>query len=75
MRQLETGRSFNDPEELERLRVAVLEGFKEFEFSLRRQLGDKERDGPVLGGNDEVPPGYRDLVSEYFRSLSKKQKP
>ena len=75
LRQLESGRSFNDPEELARLRVAVLEGFKEFEFSLRRELGERERQGPVLGGGNEVPPGYRDLVSEYFRALSRKGKP
>lgn len=75
LRQLESGRSFNDPEELARLRTAVLEGFKEFEFGLRRQLGVQDRDGPVLGGGDDVPPGYRDLVSEYFRSLSRKSKP
>jgi hypothetical protein len=53
----------------------VLEGFKEFEFGLRRQLGDRERAGPVLGGGNDVPPGYRDLVSEYFRALSRKDKP
>lgn len=75
LRALESGRAFNDPEELARLRLAMLEGFKEFEFSLRRQLGDREREGPVLGGGNEVPPGYRDLVSEYFRSLSRKAKP
>jgi len=75
LRELESGRSFNDPDELARLRGAVLEGFKEFEFSLRRQLGEREREGPVLGGGNDVPPGYRDLVSEYFRSLSRKAKP
>lgn len=75
LRALESGRSFNDPDELARLRGAVLEGFKEFEFALRRQLGESEREGPVLGGGNEVPPGYRDLVSEYFRSLSRKGKP
>ena len=74
LRALESGRSFDDPEELSRLRSSVLEGFKEFEFSLRRKLGDDERDGPVLGGSDDVPAGYRDLVSEYFRSLSRKAK-
>ncbi len=74
LRDLESGRSFDDPEELNRLRGAVLDGFKEFEFALRRQLGEKERDGPVLGGSDDVPAGYRDLVSEYFRSLSRKPK-
>jgi hypothetical protein len=72
LRQLESGRSFDDPEELERLRGAVLEGFKEFEFGLRRQLGATDRDGPVLGGSNDVPQAYRDMVNEYFRSLSRR---
>jgi hypothetical protein len=71
LRELESGRAFNDPEELARLRGAVLDGVKEFEFSLRRQLGESERDGPVLGGSNDVPAGYREMVSEYFRSLAR----
>ena len=72
LRALEASRTFDDPEELEKLRMSVVEGFKEFEFGLRRQLGAGERDGPVLGGSDDVPQAYRDMVSEYFRSLSRK---
>jgi hypothetical protein len=72
LREMEAGRVFNDPEELERLRGSVLEGMKEFEFGLRRQLGATDRAGPVLGGNDDVPQAYRDMVNEYFRSLSRK---
>jgi hypothetical protein len=75
MRELEAGRVFDDPEELERLRGALVEGLKEFEFGLRRQLGARESGGPVLGGSDDVPQAYRDLVSEYFRSLTRKSKP
>ena len=59
-------------EELERLRGSVLEGFKEFEFGLRRQLAGKDREGPVLGGSSDVPQAYRDMVDEYFRSLSRR---
>ncbi|MGQ0764040.1 MAG: DUF4175 family protein [Gemmatimonadota bacterium] len=73
LRELESGRAFNDPEELERLKAAVLEGVKEFEFGLRRQLGAAAKDGPVLGGSADVPQAYRDLVSEYFKSLSRKK--
>ena len=31
-----------------------------------------EADRPALGGNENVPAGYRDMVNEYFKSLSKK---
>lgn len=72
LRELESGRSFDDPAELERLRGFVIEGAKEFEFGLRRQLGAVDREGPVLGGNEDVPGAYRELVNEYFRSLSRR---
>jgi hypothetical protein len=72
LRKLEGARAFNDPDELARLRSAVVQGFKEFEFTLRRQLVGVEADRPALGGNENVPPGYRDMVNEYFKSLSRK---
>jgi hypothetical protein len=72
LRALEGGKAFNDPDELARLRGAVVQGFKEYEFTLRRQLGAAEVDRPALGGNENVPAGYRDMVNEYFKSLSKK---
>jgi hypothetical protein len=34
-----------------------------------------EADRPALGGNENVPPGYRDMVNEYFKSLSRKAPP
>jgi hypothetical protein len=72
LRQIESARAFNDPEELSRLRSSVVQGVKEFEFSLRRAVVGVEADRPALGGNENVPAGYRDMVNEYFKSLSKK---
>ena len=72
LRAIEGARAFNDPDELARLRSSVVQGFKEFEFSLRRQMVGVEADRPALGGNENVPAGYRDMVNEYFKSLSKK---
>jgi hypothetical protein len=72
LRRIEGARAFNDAEELARLRTSVVEGFKEFEFALRRQIAGVETDRPALGGNENVPPGYRDMVNEYFKSLSRK---
>ena len=72
LRQIETTRAFNDPDELSRLRSAVVQGFKEFEFTLRREVAGAEADRPALGGNENVPAGYRDMVNEYFKSLSRK---
>ena len=52
-------------------RRQVAEGLKRFEFTLRRKVEDSQGDQPALTATDEVPRGYRDLVAEYDRSLSR----
>ena len=39
LRELESGRTFNDPAEVARLQQSVVQGFKELEFALSRALG------------------------------------
>ena len=72
MRELEQQRAYSDREEIERLQGSVIEGLKAFEFALRRQIEGAGDDKPLLGRTDEVPPGFRQLVEEYYRSLAKK---
>ena len=72
MRQLDDDRVYKDAQELERLQTLVAEGLKRFEFGLRRKVEDAEGDQPALTATDEVPRGFRDLVVEYYRSLSKR---
>jgi hypothetical protein len=74
MRQLDDDRVYKDAKELERLQTLVGEGLKRFEFGLRRKVEDAQVDQPTLAISDEVPPGFRDQVEEYFRSLSKTTK-
>jgi hypothetical protein len=70
LRQLEGGRGFDDPQELQRLHEQALEGLKAYEFALRRSLeGNPER--PLLNASGEVPPGFKSLVEEYYKSLAK----
>ncbi len=74
MRRLEGAGAYNDPEELLRIQEAVLEGLKQLEFELRKEaLGAAEE--IVLEGTGEAPPGYRELVEEYYRQLSKAPPP
>jgi hypothetical protein len=72
MRQLESGKSYDDPIALERLQQSLIEGLKAFEFALRRQVEGADKGRPVLGGSGDVPAGFRQMVDEYYRSLSKK---
>lgn len=62
-----------DPRSLAVLENDVVQGLKEFEFALRRQLAEQaEGDRPFLTGADEVPEQYRKMVEEYYKALSKK---
>ena len=70
LRQLERRRPYGDPRGLAELQAAVIQGLKEFEYTLRRQIqGGDERD-LLLSGSDEVPDGYRELVEQYYRDLA-----
>ena len=72
LRALDDQRVYADAAELERLQTAIVEGLKEFEFGLRRELEGPAADKLFLSGGDEVPEGYRELVEEYYRSLSER---
>jgi hypothetical protein len=70
LQNLERPGALEDPAALARLQEAVIAGLKEFEFALRRQLGARST-GEGLTAGGEVPPQYRALVEEYYRSLSR----
>jgi hypothetical protein len=70
LRQLEDPRVYQNVAELSRLQAFVAEGFKRFEFGLRREL-DADRNALVLSGKSEVPEEYRKAVEEYYRSLGR----
>lgn len=60
----------SDRQAVELLQSQVVEGLKEFEFALRRQLTGSEDRRPRSGRQGEVPPEYRELVDKYYESLS-----
>jgi len=70
LRQLERNRPYDDPQGLAELQAQIIQGLKEFEYVLRREIGGSEARELLLTGSDEVPPGYRELVEEYYRSLA-----
>jgi hypothetical protein len=72
MRELDDQRVYADAAELERLQSFVVEGLKQFEYQLRRELSEEDAQ-LFLSGSDEVPAGFRELIEEYYRSLSKVQ--
>jgi hypothetical protein len=71
IRQLDDERVYRDFAEIERLQAALLEGIRRLEFVLLRELRGPDPERLLLPGTDEVPPGFRDLIEEYYRSLSR----
>ena len=74
MRALDSQRVYADAEEIARLQTFLIEGLKRFEYRLRREL-DTDTDQLFLAGSDEIPSGFRELIEEYYRSLSQGQTP
>ena len=61
------------PRGIEELQAAIVDGAKRFEYDLRKQLLGEEQEKLFLSGSGEVPEGYRALVEEYYRALSRRQ--
>ena len=75
LRDFENPRTLSDPKGLDRLESDLIEQLKQFEFTLWRALAagpDGQR--PALGASSRVPPEYRELVEEYYRSLARPKK-
>jgi len=68
---LATDRNFKDPLGLAELTSQVADDIKMLEYVLRREA-DGERPALQLSGSEELPPGYRSMVEEYYRTLGKK---
>ena len=65
---------FQNRELLANIQQEIAAGFKDIEFGIRQKLEGDPKDKLHLSGNEQVPPAYRKLVEEYYRSLSVKKK-
>jgi hypothetical protein len=74
LRAFDNARPYGDLEETARLQSQLVNGFRRFEFDLRRALGDSRVDELLLSGSDEVPAEYRKLIEEYYRALAREKK-
>ncbi len=71
MRDLERAAALSDPDALARLDRDVVDGAKEVEFALRRAVLAEHDDAPRVRGTGQVAEGFRKLVEEYYRALSR----
>ena len=72
IQQLDDMRVYQDSAEIARLQTYLLEELKRFEYRLRREV-DVENGNLFLASSDEVPPGFRELIEEYYRALSREE--
>jgi hypothetical protein len=70
-RLLDNSKTFGDVRGLDRLEQDLIAGLKELEFTLWRRFGEEGDQRPALGASARVPPKYRELVEEYYRSLAR----
>ncbi len=75
LRQLANARVLEDTRASADLRAKTIEGFKDFEFGLRRRLGQGDSTRVLLERSGDVPPAYKQNVEEYYRSIGKGKKP
>ncbi|HQZ18384.1 MAG TPA: hypothetical protein PLD86_16040, partial [Vicinamibacteria bacterium] len=71
---LASDRNFKNPLGLAELTAQVASDIKMLEYVLRREA-DGDRPALQLSGSEELPPGYRAMVEEYYKTLGKKPKP
>ena len=71
MRALDRDRTYSDPEEVLRLRTELVQGMKQLEFRLRRELAAAGEEQLLMHRSGDVPEEYRALVEEYYRVLSR----
>ncbi len=71
LRALDAERVYDDPAEVARLQAQLLEGFKQLEFGLRRRVEGEGPERASLTGSDDVPDGFRKMVEEYYKALSR----
>jgi hypothetical protein len=71
---LASDRNLKDPLGLADLTAQVASDIKMLEYVLRREA-DGDRPALQLSGSEELPPGYRAMVEEYYRTLGRKPKP
>jgi len=68
---MSNARSLEDPRTAADLRSKTVEGLKNFEFGLRRSLGEGEANRVLLERSGDVPPAYKQNVEEYYRAIGR----
>jgi len=72
--RLDNRGTIGTPRGLDELEQVIVQGLKEYEFTLRRQLLGGDTPPGALTAGEDVPPEYRAMVDEYYRRLSERRR-
>lgn len=70
MRQLDSQRSLQDPQEAARLQSSIIQGFRALELKMGLKLQERKANLQLFN-QEEVPLEYRKAVEEYYKSLAR----
>jgi hypothetical protein len=66
--------TLNTIQGLDQLNRDIVQGLKDYEFALRRQLLGEKVPAAALSAGEDVPAEYRAMVEEYYRRLSERRR-
>ncbi len=73
MKQMNSLKFLQDNKELERLSSSVIEGFRQLEVDLSKNLQQQfTRENIHLAKDEDIPESYRKQVEDYYKALSKR---
>jgi hypothetical protein len=73
LRNLDSGRQYNDPEQVARLKSAI-DRLRQVELDLSRDLSRlTQKDKYFYSDDSEAPGSYKRLVEEYYKALARER--
>ena len=64
-------KNLQNPGQLQNLYATALDKFKALEFEIRKRV-DTSNDQMFLSGSEDVPPSFKSLIEQYYRTIGKK---
>ena len=71
LKDMTNEKALQNPKGLQDLYTTAVEKFKLLEFEIRKRV-DTTNEQLFLSGSDDVPPSFRTLIEQYYKSLNKK---
>jgi len=71
LQNLGNEKNAQNPAGMQELYQTAVDRFKALEFEIRKRV-DTSNGNLFLSGSEDVPPSFRTLIEEYYRTLAKK---